>query len=271
MAEEERAPPRRDPSKDASLEALGQTLNATGHAERLASEGVPVFPCGNNTRPLTANGFKDASTDPAVINAWWHDYPDALIGVPTGAKFVVLDLDLQHPEAQGWYARANLPLTRTHVTRSGGRHLLFRPHPAIKNTAGKIERGVDTRGEGGYIIWWPAHGFDVLHRDALAEFPDWLLRKLNPPAPPRKVVPLPRTRGEYMRQIDGAVEVAERAPQGQRDCATFWSACRLAELVRLGALDEATAEQLIVGAAMSNGLGGRVGMLKFKNALKQMK
>jgi hypothetical protein len=75
-------PNLRNPSEDTSLEALRQILNATGHAEHLASKGLPVFPYGNNKRPLTANGFKDASTDPAVINAWWHGHPDALLCRP---------------------------------------------------------------------------------------------------------------------------------------------------------------------------------------------
>ena len=145
---------------------------------------MPVFPCDNDKRPFTAHGFKDASTDPDVIRRWWTRWPNALIGVPTGIKFCVVDVDLQHPEAQEWYGRANLPVTRTHVTRSGGRHLLFRPHDEFRCSASKIWKHVDTRGLGGYIIWWPAEGLEVLHAGTVAEVPGWIIAKLNPPPPP---------------------------------------------------------------------------------------
>ena len=128
------------------------------HALRLAQKGNAVFPCDNDKRPFTAHGFKDASTDPDVIRRWWTRWPDALIGVPTGIKFCVVDVDLQHAEAQEWYGKANLPVTRTHVTRSGGRHLLFGHMMSSRCSASKIWKHVDTRGLGGYIIWWPAKG-----------------------------------------------------------------------------------------------------------------
>jgi putative DNA primase/helicase len=154
------------------------------HALRLAQKGNAVFPCDNDKSPFTAHGFKDASTDADVIRRWWTRWPNALIGVPTGIKFCVVDVDLQHPEAQEWYGRANLPVTRTHVTRSGGRHLLFRPHDEFRCSAGKIWKHVDTRGRGGYIIWWPAEELEALHAGTVAEVPSWIIAKLNPPPPP---------------------------------------------------------------------------------------
>jgi len=121
---------------------------------RLAERGIPVFPCSTiNKAPLISGGFKNATTDQALISEWCRIFPEALIGVPTGEGFVVIDADLQHAKAQQWYARANLPPTRNHTTRSGGRHLLFRPDDRIRCSAGKLWPHIDTRGKGGYIIW----------------------------------------------------------------------------------------------------------------------
>jgi hypothetical protein len=83
------------------------------HAQNLAAQGHAVFPCRQDKAPLTPRGFKDASTDADTIAKWWTTWPDALIGVPTGDKFVVVDCDLQHIEAQYWYAHANIPATRS--------------------------------------------------------------------------------------------------------------------------------------------------------------
>ena len=47
-------------------------------------------------------------------------------------------------------------------------------------TAGRINKGVDTRGNGGYLIWWPAHGYgssgDLEH---LTYPPDWIITLLT--------------------------------------------------------------------------------------------
>lgn len=66
-------------------------------ALRYASSGWDVLPCiptGNkNKAPLLTRGFKDASSNPAVVTSWWGSFPDALIGLAVPVGVVVLDID----------------------------------------------------------------------------------------------------------------------------------------------------------------------------------
>jgi hypothetical protein len=224
------------------------------HAQNLAAHGHAVFPCRQDKAPLTPRGFKDATTDAAAITRWWTAWPDALIGVPTGEKFVVVDCDLQHVEAQYWYAHANLPATRTHSTRSGGRHLLFQPHADVRCTAGKIHPHIDTRGHGGFIVWWPACGFEVLHAEVLAPVPSFILRALSRPAPSPPLTSIAPTQETASRQLEGIVRTVAQAPEGERNNLTFWGACRLAEMAALGLLNRTDAFNIAVEAGGRNGL-----------------
>ena len=154
----------------------------------LAAQGLAVFPCLADKRPACPHGFKDAAAEPGATRALWHSHPGPLIGVPTGAAsgFDALDLDPRHGAAAWWQANVHrLPETRVHRTRSGGLHVLFRHAEPVRNTASKLGKGVDTRGTGGYIIWWPAHGCRV-SKTPLADWPGWLLeRLLQQPEPPK--------------------------------------------------------------------------------------
>lgn len=56
----------------------------------------PVFPLGNNKRPLIQGGFKSATDDIDTIDEWWSGmYSGAMVGVPTGdtTGIVVVDVD----------------------------------------------------------------------------------------------------------------------------------------------------------------------------------
>jgi len=230
------------------------TTTVIESALALAGRGVRVFPCRQDKKPYIKNNLINASTNADIICAWWRQYPDALVGVPVGEKFVVLDLDLQYPEAQAWYANANLPLTRTHVTRSSGRHLLFKPHADFKNSAGKICHGVDTRSSGGYIIWWPASGFDVMHGGKIADLPEGLIKQMAKPT----IIANANRRQPLRKMSDGEfvpiLAFMMRATNGERNCSLYWGACRLAEHVRDGQLSEAEMVELVAGAAMRIGL-----------------
>jgi Bifunctional DNA primase/polymerase, N-terminal len=224
----------------------------------LARRGLSIFPCRADKRPLTQNGFKDASADGNLVQDWWTRWPDALIGVPTGTKFVVVDADLQHADAQKWIDenRHRIPITRTHVTPSGGRHWLLRASSQVGCTTSKLGPHIDTRGLGGYIIWWPAHGHEVLHAQSLQPVPAWIIEALH--AEPKVVPYRPRrslhTSEDVRHKLHGIIRSIALAHEGQRNQLCFWGACRLAEMVANGALTRSDAIEVAIEAASRAGL-----------------
>ncbi len=155
-------------------------MNILDSALALASRGIPVFACRTNKRPTTDGGFRVATTDPAEIRRLFADPLAALIGIPTGpaSGFDVLDIDAKDNGLEWYFAHEDeLPDTRQHHTAGGGLHLLFRHAPGVTNSASKIARGVDVRGDGGYVIWWPAHGHYVVDAP-LTDWPTGLLIEL---------------------------------------------------------------------------------------------
>ncbi len=167
-----------------------QMLNA---ALRYAELGYPVFPCKGKV-PLTPHGFKDATTDPAQIEAWWPEHPGANIGLPT-AGLIVIDVDGTENSWPGDLDKAaELAVCPMSLTPSGGRHYIFRqPSGRVwKNTTGVIAPKVDTRADGGYIVVPPSVIGDKVYRwaetmeldvpsDELPEPPYWLVSLLDTP------------------------------------------------------------------------------------------
>lgn len=158
----------------------------------LAEEfSLPVFPCGPDKKPRTTSGFKDASRNIEQIGEWFDLHDDVLVAVPTGraSNLLVVDID---PIGSSWYAenQGRLGAGRVHKTRRG-HHLLYKmPGAEIRNSAGKLAPGVDVRAEGGYIIWWPAHGLEAIgDLSDLTEPPAWLIDALSARVEP-KVIPL---------------------------------------------------------------------------------
>lgn len=213
-------------------------MNIIAAACDLASNyGYPVFPCRPDKKPLTEHGFKDATTDLDLIEQQFLEHPHALVGVPTGdlSGFFVVDID---PDGEPWYEvnRERLACARVHKTRRG-LHLLFRmpPNAEIRNSAGKIAPGVDVRGNGGYIIWWPAHGLEAQGAlDDLMPPQGWLLelihdgvkpvlqptgvRRLVTPAKTHQAAILEGGRNASLTSLAGAMRRAN-ASQGEIEAA----------------------------------------------------
>jgi len=184
-----------DQSPHAELSTIGKAALtiAKEHSWR-------VFPCSPlNKGPMIpkhegGHGFKDASAEPDIITAWWVKYPNAMIGVATGAAsgFFAVDLDRKENMGDGlatwrqWEMdiEASPIATRQHKTPSTGRHLLFRYVPGVGSVPlGKIGEGVEIKGDGGYIIVPPSvmssgQVYEGNNKD-VSDAPDWFLDKLR--------------------------------------------------------------------------------------------
>jgi putative DNA primase/helicase len=161
-----------------------------------AARGWAIFPCQpKNKQPLTAHGFKDATTDVEQITRWWTEYPDANIAIATGAvsHINVLDVDIKPwKDAHGDQSliallaeHGALPSTLYQRTWSGGLHYLFAYATGVRNSTSKVGPHLDIRGDGGYIVVAPSHveedGHEGVYRwqndVAPAPMPDWLLER----------------------------------------------------------------------------------------------
>jgi hypothetical protein len=237
--------------------------------------GYAVFPCGDDKRPTLRGWPERASTEPATIFRLWHQHPGPLIGIVTGSRngVDVLDLDVKQSTSSIWW-RANeprLPPTRTFRTRSGGLHLYYRHAEGVRNTASKLAKGIDTRGDGGFVISWFAAGLDCLDHTPPADWPAWLLADLLAmPAPaPMPAMPVSGHPGRAGRAIDGALRRVAGANEGERNAILFWGACRLAERVRSGDLSASEAEALLVQAGRAAGLSEPEARATVRSAMRR--
>jgi hypothetical protein len=170
----------------------------------------------------------------------------------------VLDIDsARHDEASAWWAVASkrMPPTRLYLTQSGGIHAYFQHGEGVRNTQSKLAKGVDTRGDGGYAIFWFATGCECLDHSPPAPWPDWLLDcvlwKPEPVISDRSKVSDP---AHADKAIEGVLRVVSGATEGTRNGILFWGACRLAERVKAGHIGQAEASDLLVAAARAVGL-----------------
>lgn len=169
------------------------------------ADTYPIFPCDLAKRPLTANGFKAATKDHGAIKRWWNQHPDALIGLPTGerTRLVVIDYDPDKANAdtREWVEQWASLLAGTFGTETprGGKHWYFQAADAYASGAniwldGKKRAGLDVRANGGYVIYWPAHGL-ALFDNPIAILPPTLI------ADRKRVIPKDRAIPKRQREL----------------------------------------------------------------------
>jgi hypothetical protein len=235
-------------------------VNCYRAALALANRGIPVFPCVRGEKmPLTVRGFLDASDDPDVISAWFRQWPHANLAIATGLRsgLFVIDID-RKPEFDGLQTLAELeqvlgalPQTLTVGTWSGGEHRYFRMPPTVlRNSAKRLGTGLDTRGEGGYVLCPPSMIDGVPYRYSLrvspADMPAQWVAALTPTARPTEAAApwAPRDDRERSRAAKWCVTALQQeardlaaTPPGARNDRLWRSAAALGGLVHAGGID----------------------------------
>lgn len=213
--------------------------------------GWPVFPLRELGKIPQIKGWqKKATTDVEVIRKWWRRFPNANIGVPTGAwSFVVLDADSDAARAFVEARGIGPPNVRT---RRGWQWYLRPPEHRVRNSAGKIAPMLDVRGDGGLVAIPPSRregGFVYsFEDDAIRPWPDWLSVYTRPiPEPPRvqRSIRIEHVSGAFARKVleRARTKIVDAAPGTRNNTlnAVSYSVGRLVGGGRVGMTDAVTA------------------------------
>jgi len=285
-----------------SAPLFSRAAQAYGRTFRLA-----VFPLqvkGKKPLPYTT-GLLAAATDPQLAADRWaalvdlplrppkydgeripkrvRANPNCNVACATGeiSGCWVLDLDGQEAEedlAQLVAVNGELPATPEQRT-GGGRQLFFAWDPAfeIRNSASKIGRGIDVRGNGGYVVLPPSihpgnpakgvpPGRVYTWADGksprelpFAVAPTWLLQLACPPAPaapstpvtPRKIDRQGGTTKFGQATLATACRLVMQAGQGQRQSTLWGYSAFIGGYVAGGEIDAAQAREELIQAGLN--------------------
>jgi hypothetical protein len=248
---------------------LAHPAVATGCSCRDPSCGQPAkHPLGS----LVPHGVKDATTNRARILAWWTQQPQANIGLATGHRFDVLDVDGPTGErairqlAAAHGLASSGPLVRT---GGGGWHFYLAP-TGLGNAQPRGLAHVDWRGRGGYVVAPPSRHASGYPYQWLAgreldtppgPVPSVLLERLQPrqlqrPTGPDQLPTAADGSGDRYARAALAQELARvaAAPVGQRNRQLWESTRNLYNLVATGALNQRQVHQGLLAAAERCGL-----------------
>lgn len=220
--------------------SLGEA--ALGYAENC---GVPVFPlygthngqcdCGDPEcispgKHPRVRWKEEATTDSDQIRAWWEQWPNSNIGMPTGSRSSYWAVDIDPPDGDRAFEELrnsypDLPMVPAQTTGRLGKHLFFQHHKGIRN--GILAPHVDIRGDGGYVVLAPSRhitgrtyewddGRTFLDLGPI-EAPDWLVQKATAPLPPLRLVELETAQGA----TNGKIHTGQRNNQIFRVARSF--------------------------------------------------
>jgi len=217
----------------------------------------------------------------------------ANVGIACGPSgLLIVDPD-QHGRDDGVKAFTELcrqhepdglwPDTYITQTPTRGFHLYFNnPGGRYGNSRGGLPRGIDVRGDGGYVLAagsvvdrraYPdnpamqdlvgnGRAYTVWNDAPVADPPAWLTGLLDRGAPPglrpgagnrplwAVKIENPRT---LRKRLEGAVSRLANEPEGNRNELAFWAACTVGEAVAAGRVELGEAEDDLMAAMEQNG------------------
>jgi hypothetical protein len=253
-----------------------------------AARGWHVFPAPRGQKKShKSEKFSDgrkwgATIDPDEIRRDWQRWPNANVGIATGAKSGFFVIEADTIEGHGVDGVGNLqalieqhgalPSTVEALSPSGSRHIYFRwpDGSTFSNSAGQVAPGVDVRADGGMVIGVPSvkPGIDRPYTwvnspslFALADCPAWLLGLCRKPA--LKLSERAMLAGDFRidtgrpwaaKALQNEINALLAAPEGQRNATLNTAAFNLGQIVAGGELDQETVRARLNAAAHSIGL-----------------
>jgi Bifunctional DNA primase/polymerase, N-terminal len=203
-----------------------------------AARGWPVFPChvGQKT-PATAHGYRDATTDPEQITAWYSRTPLWNVAIATGAPGPdVLDVDEHGPAGNGYAAFAKLSRAglldgaAVYVrTPSGGLHAYFRG--SVQRNGHLAAHHLDFRSCGGYVLAPPSlvdgKQYQLIRTVEADGVLDWA--EVTALLEPRRQISRPQPRPAPGRDLSHLARWVASQAEGNRNAGLFWAANRALE------------------------------------------
>jgi Bifunctional DNA primase/polymerase, N-terminal len=234
-----------------------------------AAKNVPIFPVNPRTKkPLIVGWPGEASTDQKQIEAWWRQWPTAMIGIPCGERTGVWIIDPDINKKKGLdglaelakliAANSPLPATRICITPRGGRHYHWRftgRAKLIRNSTSKIARGIDVRGAGGFAIVPPSFSikqgaaYQWENGEAVADAPDWLVD-----AAVRATKSRASAQAWALSALIDECDKVANAREGERNDMLNRASFNLGQIIGSGGLNESEVRDRLFKAAEQCGL-----------------
>lgn len=161
-----------------------QTISLLEFALKYRAYGFSVIPVGIDKKPLIEwKKFQSVRASREEIHGWWRQWPDANVGIVTGAisGIVVVDVDSKNASAlKGLY----LPPTPIVRTAKGFHYYFKHPGHAVSNPV-RIRESIDIRGDGGFVVAPPSlhksgvrYEWTISPEDSeFADLPKWVLER----------------------------------------------------------------------------------------------